>query len=187
MKKIMIDLDDVIVDQQNWMYMVNSFLKTNYTIDDVKGYYIQDLVPKDKMEEYTKYFISQNLYDHAVIYPDCIDVIRKLNEKYEVYICSSYVFRDDILYSADSLKYKFKFLYKNFPFLDPNRFTFLTNKSMFDCEIKIDDKISNLESAEMKLLFNAYHNKNISNEELKEQGVIRVLGWKDIEKILLDK
>lgn len=83
------------------------------------------------------------------------------------------------------LKHKFEFLVKFFPFLDPNRFTFQTNKSIFDCHIKIDDKISNLDNAEMKLLYTAYHNKTISDAELKEKGIIRVYNWKDIENILL--
>lgn len=37
----------------------------------------------------------------------------------------------------------------------------------------------------MKMLFTAYHNKDITDEELKDNEVIRVNGWKEIEKILL--
>ena len=39
--------------------------------------------------------------------------------------------------------------------------------------------------AEIKMLFTAYHNKTITEEELKQEGAIRVNGWKDVEKILL--
>ena len=35
------------------------------------------------------------------------------------------------------------------------------------------------------MLFTAYHNKTITEEELKKEGAIRVNGWKDVEKILL--
>ncbi len=51
----------------------------------------------------------------------------------------------------------------------------------------IDDKAENLEgnNKRMKLLFTAFHNKNISEKELKEQGLIRVTDWKEVEKILL--
>lgn len=183
--KIMIDIDDTIVNEDGWLYLVNSFLKTNYTIDDVDGYYIQDLVPKEKKEEFTKYFVTKNTYDYAGIFPNCVDVIKKLNEKHDVYICSTYIFRDDLDYSGKALKYKYDFLRKNFSFMDPNKFAFLTNKEIFDCEVKIDDKINNLTNAKIKLLYTAYHNKNISDEELKKQNIIRVNNWKDIEKILL--
>ena len=49
--------------------------------------------------------------------------------------------------------------------------------------IKID--LNEKGKAETKMLFTAYHNKTITDEELKQNGVIRVNGWKDIEKILL--
>ena len=40
--------------------------------------------------------------------------------------------------------------------------------------------------AEMKLLFTAWHNKDMSDEELSQQGIIRVDSWDDIKRILLD-
>lgn len=185
MKKIMIDIDDVIVDYNGYLGLVNAFLKTDYSIDDVQGFYIQDLVPAELKEEFTSFFITQNTYSYSNINSDCIEVIKELDKKYEVYICSAYVFRDHLLYSGDALKHKFEFLVSNFPFLDPNRFTFQTNKSLLNCEIKIDDKIENLENAETKILYTAYHNKHISDEELRKQNISRVSNWNDIRNILL--
>lgn len=184
-KKIMIDMDDVLVNQDGWLYLVNTFLNSNYKIDDVKGYYIQDLVPKNKKDEFTKYFISKNVYDYCKLYDDSIKVIEKLSKKYDIYITTAYVFRDDILYSANSLKYKFEFLVKNFPFLDPNKFIFMSDKKLLNVDIKIDDKLSNLDNADVKLLFTAYHNKDINSKELSNSGIVRVNSWKDIEKLLL--
>lgn len=181
----MIDIDDTIVNEDGWIYLVNNFLNTNYTIDDVNGYYIQDLVPKEKKEEFTKYFVTKNTYEYSDVFPNCIDVIKKLNEKHDVYICSTYVFRDDLDYSGKALKYKYDFLREKLPFMDPNRFMFLSDKELLDCDIKIDDKINNLTNAKMKLLYTAYHNKNISDKELNEKNIIRVDNWLDIEKILL--
>ena len=185
MKRVLIDIDDVITNQDGWLHIVNDFLNTNYNIDDVKGYYIQDLVPKDKKEEFTQFFITQNTYEYSKINDNCIEVIKELNDKYEVYICSTYIFRDDLMYSGDALKYKFEFLVKNFQFMDANRFTFHTNKSIINCDIKIDDKMENLENASTKILYTAYHNKIISDEELNKQNIIRANNWNDIRKILL--
>ena len=185
MKKLMIDIDDTIVDQDGWLYPINKFLNTNYTIDDVKGYYIQDsLVPSDKKEEFLKYFVTFNTYDYSHIYPNCIEVIKKLNERFDLYICSSYVFKDDYNYSADALKYKFDFLIRNFPFIDPNRFIFATNKELLNCEIKIDDKVDNLKNADIKILYTAYHNKNLSDEYLKNNNIIRANNWLEVLEIL---
>ena len=49
MKKIMIDMDDVICDG-GFLSLVNQFLNTNYKKEDIKTYYIQDLIPKERYE-----------------------------------------------------------------------------------------------------------------------------------------
>lgn len=61
-----------------------------------------------------------------------------------------------------------------------------TDKSIVNCDIKIDDRINNIEGAKTKLLFTAWHNKDLSDEELKKQGIIRVNNWKEIRKVLLE-
>ena len=38
------------------------------------------------------------------------------------------------------------------------------DKSVLNCTIKIDDSIKNLIGAERKLLYTAYHNKNIEKK-----------------------
>lgn len=48
----------------------------------------------------------------------------------------------------------------------------------------MDDEI------EIKILFPSYHNKNVTDEELNQKGVLRAgydwrNGWNEIEKILL--
>ena len=186
-KKLMIDIDDVIVNQDGWLYLVNSFLGANYTIDDVKGYYIQDLVPNEDINSFANYFITKNVYDYGKIYKDCINVLKELSEPYDVYICSAYIYRDDVLFSAKLLKYKFEFLYKNFSFLNPSHFIFSDDKSILKFDIKIDDKLDNLIGAETKILYTAYHNKNISDEKLKKSNIVRVNNWMDIKNILLKK
>ena len=62
----------------------------------------------------------------------------------------------------------------------------INNKDMLEADIRIDDSISNLKGkAEKKILFTAYHNKNITDDKLEKEGVIRANSWREIEKILL--
>ena len=61
MKKLMIDMDDVICDG-GFLTLVNQFLNTNYKIEDVKAYYIQDLIPKERMSEWARFFQGKNIY-----------------------------------------------------------------------------------------------------------------------------
>lgn len=185
MKKLMIDMDDVICTG-GFMKIVNKFLNTSYTMEDVKGYYIQDLIPKEKNIEWINFFKNNNFYDYAELIPDAYDVIEELNQKYELYIVTAYVLKDSEEISGLLLKNKFEYLYKKLPFISPNQYIFINNKQLLDSDIIIDDKLSNLKgSAKMKILFPAYHNKNITKEEMEKEGVISVKNWKDIEKILL--
>lgn len=185
MKKIMIDMDDVIC-QGGFLDLVNRFLGTQYKIEDLKEYYIQDLIPKEKREEWSKFFYSSNIYEYTSIIDGAYEVIKKLHDKYEVYIATAYIFKDYPGMSANHLKNKFVYLNKELPFISPDQYVFTTNKEIINCEVKIDDRVSNLSgNAEMKILFTAYHNRNITDEELKKYGIIRANSWKEIEKILL--
>ena len=65
-----------------------------------------------------------------------------------------------------------------------SRFIFTVYKTIVNCNIKIDDEINNIEGAETKLLTTAWHNKDLSYKELKNQGIIRVNNWKEIGDIL---
>ncbi len=184
MKKIMVDMDDVICDG-GFLSLVNQFLGTNYQKGDIKTYYIQDLIPKEKYPEWTEFFNTKNVYDFCEMLPNMYEVLEKLSKKYEIYIATAYIFRDNEEYSANNLKNKFEYLYEHLPFISPDNYIFTTNKEIIDCDIKIDDKLSNLEGkAETKLLFTAYHNKEITQEELEKQGVLRVNSWKEIEALL---
>ncbi len=99
---------------------------------------------------------------------------------------SAYILRDIPEFSSQFVKYKYDWLYKNLPFLNPEKFIFTSSKDIIECDIRIDDRLSNLEGkAETKLLFSSYHNKEYSKEELEKQGVIRVNGWREIENVLL--
>lgn len=185
MKKVMIDMDDVIC-RGGFLDLVNEFLGTQYKYEDMKEYYVQDLVPEEKREEWSKYFYSNNIYNYTVLVEHAYETIEKLQKKYELYIATAYTFKDYPSMSDNNLRNKFIYLNKELPFINPNQYIFTTNKEIINCEIKIDDRISNLSgNAEIKLLFTAYHNKNITDEELKQKGIIRVNTWKDVEKILL--
>lgn len=185
MEKLIVDMDDVITEK-GFIRMINEFLKTNYTQEDAESYYINDLIPKDRMDEWVKFYSKKNVYDYANIVEGAKETLERLNEKYDLYIATAYVFRDAPKVSGKTLNDKYNFLIKNFPFIDPHKFIFISNKELLEADIRIDDSPKKLiGEARLKLLFTAYHNKNMTEEELKENNFIRVNGWKEVEKILL--
>lgn len=185
MKKLLIDLDDVIVGG-GFLYLVNQFLGTNYELANIQHYYIQDLVPDEKKEAFTEYFFQHNFYEVATIYDKAIETVEKLNTQYELYICSAYSMKDAEEHLGLVLKFKYEFLNKYFPFLDSNQFLFVNRKHLIPCDIRIDDKVENLlGECDTRLLYHNYHNGEITNEELATHDITRVMNWDEIAKILL--
>ena len=181
-ERLMVDMDDVICNN-GFLYMINKFLGSNYTYDDFKDFYMQDIL-EDK-EAFFKWFVDQNMYDYCDMLPNCYRVLERLNEKYELYIVTDYVWKEMLDNSGYIVEHKYNWLYKNLPFIRPQQYIFLANKSVLNMDIRIDDKIVNLEGGDIKLLFDAYHNREYTDKYLKEKGIVRVTSWLDIEKILL--
>lgn len=177
-------MDDVITTG-GFLYLVNEYLKTDYKEDDFENFYMQDVIP-DK-DEFFKWFKTHNMYDHCTLIPDVYEVLEKLSKNNEIFIGTSYIIRDIIKDTGFLLPQKYEFLINTFPFLDPQNFIFLGNKSVLNCDIKIDDRIDNLDGAKTKILFTAWHNKNISKEELNDKGIKRADNWKEIENMLLNE
>ena len=181
-KRIMVDMDDCITTG-GFLHLINKYLNTNYTEDDFKEFYMQNIIP-DK-NDFFKWFQNYNLYDYCTLIDNVYEVLEKLSKEYEIFIGTSYIIPEILDETSFLLPQKYDFLRKTFPFINPHNFIFLGNKSVLNCDIKIDDRIDNLEGANTKILFTAFHNKNINESELEKQGIKRVTSWKEIEKLLL--
>lgn len=186
MQKIMIDIDDTIVEG-GYLDVLNEYLETNYTYEDTTDYFVESLLPEGKLDEYLEYFYNNvNVYDYARIKPKAIEVIEKLSKKYEIFICSAYLDKRVPEKSGVVTNTKHMWLIKNLPFLDPKNFIFTSRKDLINCDIKIDDKVGNLKGyGEVKLLMDSYHNQSFKEKELEEKGIKRVYNWEEVEKILL--
>lgn len=185
MKKILIDIDDTLL-VDCYLDVVNEYLNTNYTYEDIKGYWVDDIVPKEKQKEYLDYFYNKiDVYEYGHVQENAIHIIEELNKYYDVLICSAYIDNRDLENCSKILVCKHKWLIKNLPFINPKNFIFTNRKEVIPTDIKIDDKVENLETCDTKLLITAYHNKNRSEEELKKKNIIRVEDWNAIAEILL--
>lgn len=186
MKKIVIDLDETICEG-GYLEALNHFLHTDYTYDDIADYYVEGILPKDQLDPYLDYFYEKiNVYQYMKEIPDAIATIEKLAQKYDVYICSAYVDSRRPYNSAIMATYKHRWILDHLPFIEPKHVILTGAKEMIDCDIRIDDKFSNLKGkGEIKLLLDSYHNQQYTEEQLIERGVTRVEHWKEIADILL--
>lgn len=186
MKKIMIDLDETICSP-SYLKEVNKYLNTNYKYEDIKTYFVEDIIAEDKKQDFLDYFYQNvNAYDEAMILPDALGVIEKLSHFYEIYIVSAFVDKRRIKESSIMAKYKYEWILKNMPFIDPKKIVLTGSKDIIMCDIKIDDKVGNLKGyGETKLLMDQLHNQKYSFEELTNLNIKRVYDWQQVEAILL--
>ena len=191
-KSILLDVDEVICFS-GFLNAVNDFMNTNYKIDDFTEYYIDEVaIPKEKFAEFNKFISKRNQYENADILPNSLETIKELNELYNIYICSSCINPFDKENSGKLFADKYQFLISTLPFIKPENFIFTNAKNLLIADVQIDDRLPNLQnSIEKRILFPSYHNKNITEDELNKQGIIRAgddwkNGWNIIKKILIE-
>ncbi|MGN0973455.1 MAG: hypothetical protein ACI4OT_01795 [Bacilli bacterium] len=186
MKKLLIDIDEVICEN-GFVEALNKFKNTNYKLDDFKNYLIEDFLDSDEKEAFYDFFLERDSYENVNLIKDSIEVIKELNE-----VCDIYLYSACIMYGRENncgriFSDKYNFIIKYLPFIDPKKIIFTNTKNLFLGDIQIDDKLSNLEGPiKLKLLFTAYHNKEIDDKTLKEKNIIRVNNWQDVKKIVLN-
>ena len=159
---LLVDMDDVIT-VDGFLNILNKYLGTSYTYDDFDSFYMQDIVPNK--EDFFKWFINENMYDYCRLNDDCYEVLKELNDNFNLFIATSYIFKEIPKDSGHILVQKFEYLKNNLPFIKPEQYVFISDKSILKAYARVDDRISNLCDGEVKILFSAYHNLSISDDE----------------------
>lgn len=184
MKKILIDVDEVICNT-TFLYYINEFLNTNYKLDDFNNYYLDEIVPEDRREEFYDFYISHDVYEKSELIDGAYDGLKWINDNFEVYLLSSCIMFNREKESGKLFADKYNFIINKLPFLNPERIIFSNVKNMIVSDIQVDDRLKHLLGpVKDKILFTAYHNKNISDEELSENGIIRVNSWDELVNYL---
>ena len=188
-KKIMVDMDEVIVKNRFTDYL-NEFLN-GVDFEKLNSFYRQDLI-KGREEEFKKIYQFKNLYKNdngTFVEPleNCVEVLEELNKYNELFIVTSYIWKKNIIDASTNLKNKYEYLKYFLPFINPNNFIFISDKSKIIFDIGIDDRPKNLVSCNKKILFTEFRNKNISEEELAKDNIIRADDWTSVRKILTKK
>lgn len=187
-KSIMIDMDEVIV-KGRFSDFLNEFLG-GVDFEKLNTFYRQDFI-KGREKEFKEMYQFRNLYkndDNSYVepLPNCVETIEKLNENYDIYVATAYIWNEDVIDASTNLKNKYDYLKHFFPFIDPNKFIFIADKTKIKFDIGIDDRPKFLTNCDRKLLFTEFRNEKISKEELEKDNIIRVNNWLEIQKILIE-
>jgi 5'-nucleotidase len=171
MKRIAIDMDNVIAD------ITTAFLDSHeretsirLTLDDINGKMEKEAFPK-----VFQWINEKGYFRNLLVVPDSQRVIKRLSEKYEIFIVSA------ATQFPNSLHDKMMWMEEHFPFIGWQNICLCGFKTIIKADILIDDHFKNLDFFEGEtFLFTATHNVFSDNGRHR-----RVNSWLEIEQILL--
>ena len=173
-ERVIIDMDEVIADTMGKMV---SWYEKEY------GGMVDHSVMREGswvsgFPETHRQFIRQRLFEPGFfrdipVIENSQDVLREMNERYEIFIVSAAV------EFPNSLKDKLEWLLDHFPYFSWRQLVLCGDKRMINGDHMIDDHARNLEHFNgEKYLFTSFHNLNV-------QGYRRVNNWQEVGDIFL--
>ena len=174
MQRMIIDMDEVIADPMGEMI---AWYDKQYglPVDRQKmlaGSWIKGF-PEQHQELIWQRLSSPGFFRHLPLIPDSVDVLERLNRRYEVFIVSA------AMEFPNSLKDKWDWLSDHFPFLSWRQLALCGSKDLVHGDIMIDDHVKNLKGFRGKpYLFTAAHNLAIT-------GYDRIGSWKEAAELFL--
>ncbi|WP_316735659.1 5' nucleotidase, NT5C type [Pedobacter aquatilis] len=173
MDRIAIDMDEVIADViPKFIQLYNRDFGVPLDLEIEPGNEVFMQIPQDVNQKWFEYINEPGFFRDLAVIPDSQEVIRALQEKYDVYIVSA------AMEFRNSLVDKYDWLAEHFPFLDWQHIMFCGNK-IVEVDVLIDDRIKNFVNFKGRpLLYTSPHNLLITEYE-------RVNSWQDVAKLLL--
>jgi 5'-nucleotidase len=175
MKSLAIDMDETMADT---VKEINRWYEREFGValseEELHGKEFRNAVPPGHSGMIKTFLNTPGFFRHLEIYPDAVEVVRELNQKYKVFIVSA------AMEFPNSLKDKAEWLGEYFPFLNWKQYCLCGDKSVVQTDLMIDDRTRNfthLKDAKT-YLYTAHHN-------VAETAYERVNNWKEVAEKLL--
>jgi len=174
MKRILIDMDEVIADPMGEMI---SWYKNTYGGDfdlskTIGGSWVKGF-PEQHQHLIRARLFEPGFFRNLPVMDDSIDVLREMNKHYEIFIVSA------ATEFPNSLKDKLEWLLERFPFFSWRQLVLCGDKRMIQGDFMIDDHARNLVHFKGKpYLYSSPHNADIQDYE-------RIDNWKQAAEIFL--
>jgi len=173
MQRIIIDMDEVIADPMGemirWYHEQYGALpdKSKMIGSWVKGF------PEEHHPLIWDRLRAPGFFRNLPVMKDAVDVLRRLNEKYEVFIVSA------AMEFPNSLKDKYDWLMEHFPFFTWKQIALTGSKDLVFGDFMIDDHVKNLKNFKGKpYLYTSEHNLTVT-------GYDRIGNWQEAADIFL--
>ena len=140
-KSIAIDMDQVITNMYRKMAVTyNELFGANYTEDEFLRA-PQDSMTREQLKLLFEKLNEPDYYrDMDLMDPDAVEVIRELNERFDIYIATA------AMEIPGSFNAKYDWLREHFPFLNTQNFVFCGTKAVIHTDYLIDDSLNQLEA-----------------------------------------
>ena len=168
-------MDEVIADAvAEHLSRYNRDHGEQITKADLTGRWLWELVSADRHDVLDAYLRSADFFAVLKVMPESQRVIRRLQERYEVFIATA------AMEVPTSFAAKFQWLETHFPYIAPSHIVFCGDKSILDGDFLIDDNPRQLRRfAGEGILYSAPHNVSVSEFR-------RVADWLDVEAMFLN-
>jgi len=171
MKRISIDMDGVLADvYSHFLIRHEEEFGNVLTMEEMTGKPEHVAFPNAY-----KYANSPGFFRNAPVMEGSLEVMRKLNEHYNIFIVSA------AMEFPNSVVEKQSWLNEHFPFIGWQQMVFCGSKEIIKADIMIDDHFKNLNSFSGEtILYTQPHNKLADALHHK-----RVESWQEIERLLI--
>jgi 5'-nucleotidase len=168
MKRILIDMDEVIADvYPKFLDIFEREFGRRPAPDEFYGKKIYDLPDAARIRDYLH---EPGFFRDLPLMPDCCEVIRELSEHYEIFINSA------AMEFRHSLSDKYDWLQEHFSFIPWRNVIFCGDKRALKGDFMIDDHVKNLRHFQgTPLLFTASHN-------VHESDFVRLNNWQEVRR-----
>lgn len=171
--RIAIDMDEVLADPiYKFIQLYNRDYGVPLDLILEPGNEIYQHVPEHAKDKWFDYINEEGFFRDLKPLDGSVEAVKKLQEKYEVYIVSA------AMEFRNSLVDKYDWLAEHFPFISWRNIMFCGDK-IVDVDVMIDDRAKNfVDFKGRKLLFTSPHNLLLTEYE-------RVNNWQEVLDKLL--
>lgn len=171
---LFVDMDEVVADTYGaHIEIYNKDFGECLCLEDCMGREVWHMVPEERQLSVRNHARNRGFFRELMPISDSQEVMKKLNEKYDLYIASA------AMQFPNSLEEKSEWLDEHFPFIPWQKRILCGDKHILRGDILIDDRSYNLKDFEGRtLLFTSPHN-------IHTNGFERVNDWLEIAEKLL--
>ena len=174
MERVIVDMDEVMADPMGAMidwYQKEYDGEINY--QHMLGGSWSRGFPEHHQPMIRERLMAEGFFRHLPVMEDAVDVLKAMNDRYEVFIVSA------ATEFPNSLKDKLEWLLEHFPFFTWKQLVLCGDKRLICGDYMIDDHVKNLKHFKgKKYLFTSAHNLDIT-------GYDRINNWKEAGEIFL--